>query len=161
MVWIIYKVNNGFDAHSAWGDSFCCSKTVSFSFTVVSDECLDDSEYKFSLERLWVRWLFTKCPAASAESSDSSPAITVAQTIRASWLAFSPGVSGFGPYTPSIWTIKWHINPLHKHTTFDILSDKQIVLVEPYHLQQCLSRYLALYKICKGLLLMGLKLPLK
>lgn len=52
--------------------------------------------------RLWIRWLWTRWPAASAEHSDSSPAITVAQMIRASCCAFAPGVSAFAPCTPRI-----------------------------------------------------------
>lgn len=44
-------------------------------------------------------------PAASALMSESSPAITEAQTIRASCRAFSPGVSGCGPAMPSICSI--------------------------------------------------------
>ena len=65
----------------------------------------------------------TRCPAASADMRLSSPARTVPQTILskfnlrsikfgchmgmlgnylASWLAFSPGKEGWGPFTPSI-----------------------------------------------------------
>lgn len=48
-------------------------------------------------------WLLTRCPAASAAIRDSSPASTVAQTTRASVLAFSPGHSALGPSTFNIW----------------------------------------------------------
>lgn len=51
---------------------------------------------------LCVMWLLTSCPAASALIRDSSPARTVAQTIRASWRAFSPGHVWHAPCTPNI-----------------------------------------------------------
>ena len=47
-------------------------------------------------------WLLTRWPAASAAIRDSSPAITVPHTIRASCRAFSPGLSLHAPWTPSI-----------------------------------------------------------
>ena len=37
----------------------------------------------FMDERLCLMWLLTRCPAASADISDSSPAMTVAHTTRA------------------------------------------------------------------------------
>lgn len=49
------------------------------------------------------RWLFTRWPAARADMRDSSPARTVPHTTRASWTAFPPGLSPWGPCTPSIW----------------------------------------------------------
>lgn len=51
---------------------------------------------------LWIMWLLTRWPAASAAIRDSSPAITVPHTIRASCRAFSPGLSLHAPWTPSI-----------------------------------------------------------
>ena len=51
-------------------------------------------------DRLCLRWLRTRWPSASADMSDSSPASTVAATIRASCFEFSPGVWGWEPRTP-------------------------------------------------------------
>lgn len=45
---------------------------------------------------------WTRCPAASALHSDNSPANTVAATIRERRRAFSPGVMGWAPRTPSM-----------------------------------------------------------
>jgi len=59
-------------------------------------------EARFKSDLLCVRWLLTRCPAARAERSESSPAKTVAHTILASCVAFSPGFSWWGPCTPSI-----------------------------------------------------------
>lgn len=53
-------------------------------------------------ERLCAMCALTRWPAASAEHSDSSPASTVAAMTRASNRAFSPGVTGWAPRTPSM-----------------------------------------------------------
>lgn len=46
-----------------------------------------------------------RCPAARADMRLSSPAMTAAQMIRARRWAFSPGVTGWAPATPSISSI--------------------------------------------------------
>jgi len=59
-------------------------------------------QLKLAVERLCRRWLLTRCPAARADISDSSPARTVAQMSLASCRALSPGEVGCEPLTPSI-----------------------------------------------------------
>lgn len=51
--------------------------------------------------RLWAMCAFTRCPAARAAHRLSSPARTEAAMIRDNWRAFSPGVVGWEPRTPS------------------------------------------------------------
>ena len=74
---------------------------ASISFTVVNGVCEWDWG-SWALDRLCLRWLFTRWPAARADINDNSPANTVAHTIWASCLAFSPGVSELLPLHPSI-----------------------------------------------------------
>jgi len=54
---------------------------------------------------LWVRWLRTRSPVVNADMSESSAAITVAQTTRANVWALTPGWSALEPLTPSIWSV--------------------------------------------------------
>jgi len=51
---------------------------------------------------LCVRWLRTRSPVVKADISDSSAAMTVAQTTLASVWAFTPGFSRLEPFTPNI-----------------------------------------------------------
>lgn len=53
------------------------------------------------LDRLYFIWLFTSCPAASADIKEISPANTVAATTLASDWALAPGDSMLAPFTPS------------------------------------------------------------
>lgn len=53
-------------------------------------------------DRLCFRWDLTRWPALRADMRESSPASTVPQMIRARVLAFSPGFSRCGPWTPNI-----------------------------------------------------------
>lgn len=53
------------------------------------------------LDLLYFMWLFTSCPAAIADISESSPARTEPATIVANCLEFAPGVSLLAPLTPS------------------------------------------------------------
>src|SRR6201999_1207317 len=48
-------------------------------------------------------WARMRCPAASADINESSPAITAPATRRARAWAFMPGVVGWGPCIPRNW----------------------------------------------------------
>lgn len=58
-----------------------------------------DKEATLAEERLCLKWLLTKCPAASADIRDNSPAKTVPQTMRAKLHAFWPGLVSCEPET--------------------------------------------------------------
>jgi hypothetical protein len=56
-------------------------------------------------ERLCCMCALTRCPAARALQSESSPARTAAAITRASRCEFAPGSVGWGPRTPSMSSI--------------------------------------------------------
>lgn len=74
---------------------------------------------------LSVKWLFTRWPAASAESNDNSPASTVPHTTWANLVAFLPGCDVLAPWTPSI--CKDRSLKLNK-TSISNLTNQPIVL---------------------------------
>lgn len=53
------------------------------------------------LDLLYLMWLLTSCPAASADIRESSPARTAPAMTVASCLALAPGDSTLAPFTPS------------------------------------------------------------
>jgi len=60
----------------------------------------DDTADISLLDLLYFMWLFTNCPAAIADISDSSPARTDPATMVAKSLEFDPGESLLAPFTP-------------------------------------------------------------